>query len=49
MYIITSSWDYLIVNELTSESHLVVGTQLKQPMYFKDILTSKFGSKDMLL
>ena len=45
MYIIVFS-----LNFLTAERHLILGTaKLNQHTYFKDFLTSKFGSKDMLL
>ena len=45
MYIIVFS-----LNFLNTERHLILGAaKLNQHIYFKDILTSKFDSKDMLL
>ena len=45
MYIIVFS-----LNILTAERHLILGTaKLSQHIYFKDILSSNNGSKDMLL
>ena len=50
MYIIVFSLKFLTVNELRTERHLIVQAgKLNQHLYFKGVLTSKFGSKDMLL
>ena len=50
MYIIVFSWNFLTVNEISTERHFIVGaTKLNQHVYYEDIMTSKFGSKNMLL
>ena len=50
LYILLFSLNFLTVNELNTERHLIVqATKLNQHIYFKGNLTSKFGSKDMLL
>lgn len=44
------SLNFLTVNELSTERHFIVQVaKLNQHIYFKGIMTSKFGSKDMLL
>ena len=47
----TESLDYIYYFfKMTTERHLIMGAaKLNQHIYFKGILTSKFGSKDMLL
>ena len=50
MYIIVFSLNFLTVNELSTERHFIVwAAKLNQHVYYKGIMTSKFGSKDMLL
>ena len=50
MYIIVLSLNFLTVNELSTERHFIVwATKLNQILYYKGIMTSKFGYKDMLL
>ena len=49
MYIIVLSLNYLTVNELNTERHFIVWVaKLNQYVYYIGIMTSKFGSKDML-
>ena len=44
------SLNFLTVNELSTETHLIVqAAKQNQHVYFKGILTSEFGSKDLLL
>ena len=50
MYIIVFSLNFLTVNELSTERHFIVWTaKLNQHVYYKGIMTSEFGSKNMLL
>ena len=47
---IVFSLNFLTVKELSTERHFIVwAAKLNQPIYFKDILISEFGSKDLLL
>ena len=44
------SLNFLTVNKLSKERHFIVqAAKLNQHIHFKGILTSKSGSKDMLL
>ena len=48
--VIVFSLKFLIVKELSIEAHLIVWTaKINQDVYYKPILTSEFGSKDMIL
>ena len=48
--IIVFSLILLTVKELNAEKHFIIwAAKLNQHVYYKDILTSKFGSKDMML
>ena len=48
MYIIMFYLAFLTINELTAERNLIMRSpKLYQHEYFKGILTSKFGSKDI--
>ena len=50
MYIIVFSLNFLTVKELSTERHFIVwAAKLNQHVYYKGILTSEFGSKDMVL
>ena len=50
MYIILLSLNFLTVKELSTERHFIVcAAKLNQHVYYKSILTSEFGSKDMVL
>ena len=50
MHIIVFSFNFLTVKELSTERHFIVwAIKLNHQVYYKGILTSKFGSKDMLL
>ena len=50
MYIIVFSLNFLTVNELSTERHFIVwAAKLNHYIYFKGILITKFGSKDLLL
>ena len=50
MYIIVLSLRFLTVYELSTERYFIIqAVKLNQYIYFKGILTSKFGSKDILL
>lgn len=50
MYNIMFSLNFLTVKELSTQRHFIVwGAKLNQHIYYKGIMTSKFGSKDMLL
>ena len=50
MYIIVFSLNFLTVKKLNTERHFIVwALKLNQHVYYKDIMTSEFGSKDMLL
>ena len=50
MYIIVFYLNFLTVKEFSTARHFIVwAAKLNQPMYFKDFLTSKFGSKNLLL
>ena len=43
-------FEFLAVNELSTERHFIVwAAKLNQHVYYKGILTSEFGSKDMVL
>ena len=47
---IAFSLNFLTVKELSTERHFIVwAAKLNQHVYYKGIITSKFGSKDMLL
>ena len=50
MCIIVFSMNFLTMKELNTERHFLVwAVKLNQHVYYKGIMTSKFGSKDMLL
>ena len=50
MYTIVFSLNFYTIKELSTERHFIVeAAKLNQHIYFKGILTSKFGSKAMLL
>ena len=50
MYSIMFSLNFLTVKELSTERHFIVwAAKLNQHLYYNDILTSKFKSKDMVL
>ena len=50
MCIIVFSLNFLTVKELSTERHFIVwAAKLNQHVYYKGILTSEFGSKDMVL
>ena len=50
MYIIVFSLNFLTVKELSTERHFIVwAAKLNQHVYYKGILTSEFGSKDVVL
>ena len=50
MYIIVFQLKFLTVNELSTERHFIVQVaKLNQHIYFKGILTSNFGSKEVLI
>ena len=50
MYIIVSSMNFLTLKELRTERRFIVwSAKQNQVHYYKGILTSEFGSKDMLL
>ena len=50
MCIIVISLKFLTMNELSTKRHFIVwAAKLNQHVYYKSIMTSKFGSKDMLL
>lgn len=50
MEIIHRIWIILSLGFLTAERHLIIkAAELNQYVYFKGILSSKFGSKDILL
>ena len=49
MYIVFSL-KFLIMKELSTERHFIIwASKLNQNGYHKGIMTSKFGSKDMIL
>ena len=49
MYTIVFSLNFLSVKELSTERHFIVwAVKLNQHVYYKGILSSKFGSKDMV-
>ena len=50
MCAIVFSLNYLTVKELSTKRHFIVwATKLNQHIYFKGILISKYGSKDIWL
>ena len=50
MHIIVFSLNFLTVKELSTERRFTVwAAKPNQHIYYKGILTSKFGSKDMML
>ena len=50
MYIIVFSLNFLTVKDLSTEGHFIVWVaKLNQKVYYKGVLTSEFGSKDMVL
>ena len=49
LYIIVFALHFLTVKELSTERHFIVwSAKLNQHGYYKGIMTSKFGSKDMM-
>ena len=49
MHIIVFSLIFLSVKELSTERHFIVWVvKLNEHVYYKDILTSEFGFKNML-
>ena len=50
MYIIVLSLNFLTVKQLSTERHFIAwAAKLNQQIYFKGILASKFGPKDLLV
>ena len=50
MYIIVLSLNFLTVKKLSTKRHFIIWTaKLNQHIYFKGIMTSEFGSKNLLL
>ena len=50
LYIIVFSLNFLAVKELSIEKHFIAwAAKLNQHAYYKGIMTSGFGSKDMVL
>ena len=50
MHIIVFSLNFLTVKELSTERHFIVwAAKINRHVYYKGILTSEFGSKNILL
>ena len=49
MYIIVFSLNFLTVKELSTERHFIIWAAMLNQNGYKGIMTSQFGSKDMIL